>query len=143
MDECSTVETEDLRELAAEIRGLRGALTQYAGKTYGRERRILELLMALTQHLLPEAAALPPERVVVMGAGFPYRGSLELIEVEAVRDALETNRGNKYAAARQLGINVKTLYRIMRTGGLPLTYGQAGRIQRSILGNDPSPSARA
>jgi len=45
------------------------------------------------------------------GAGWPVGRSLDQIELELIRRALETHRGNVSAAARALGISRNTIYR--------------------------------
>lgn len=64
-----------------------------------------------TSHLPQDFHSLAPSWVRV---GEDIRSSRRLSEAQAIQQALERNRGNRSAAARELGIHKTTLYRKMR-----------------------------
>ncbi|WP_085314331.1 sigma-54-dependent Fis family transcriptional regulator [Derxia lacustris] len=67
---------------------------------------------AAASGLAPNAAPLPAAAAPQPGgAGWPVGRSLDQIELELIRRALETHRGNVSAAARALGISRNTIYR--------------------------------
>jgi PAS domain S-box-containing protein len=74
---------------------------------------------------LPEelAGSRPP------GGGVDVRAAHDLLDARAIQAALERNRGNRTAAARDLGIHKTTLFRRMKRLGLPLP-GQDGRSRK-------------
>jgi len=70
-----------------------------------------------------EARHLPEEflaRRPVAAPAAGMRSSLRALELQAIREALARNRFNRTAAARELGIHRSTLYRKIKTLGLPL-----------------------
>ncbi|MDE6255623.1 MAG: sigma-54 dependent transcriptional regulator [Muribaculaceae bacterium] len=61
---------------------------------------------------------LPPEEIIPTGdfsttprSDTPLSQSVDATEKEAIRNALERNKGNKKAAAEELGISLRTIYR--------------------------------
>ena len=61
---------------------------------------------------------LPPEEIIPTGdfsttpqPDTPLSQSVDATEKEAIRNALERNKGNKKAAAEELGISLRTIYR--------------------------------
>ena len=62
---------------------------------------------------------LPPRSPAAAAAPAPAGATLEEIEKQAMREALESNKGNKMRSARSLGISVTTLKKKIRDYGLP------------------------
>ncbi|RJP73977.1 MAG: PAS domain S-box protein [Candidatus Zixiibacteriota bacterium] len=70
-----------------------------------------------------------PEELRAPGSGPPeglgMRSTLEAIEAQAIRQALERHGGNRLKAARELGLHKSTLFRKMKRLGLePLKRGR-------------------
>jgi len=64
---------------------------------------------------------LPPEFRVRMNSaveGQDFRGLVQSVEAEAIQAALQRNRGNRLAAARELGIHKSTLFRKIKRLGI-------------------------
>ncbi len=64
------------------------------------------------------------------GPAVDVRSAHDLLDRQAIRAALEHNRFNRQAAARDLGIHKTTLYRKMKRLGIPLppTDGRSGTL---------------
>ncbi len=92
------------------------ALQQYSWPGNIRElRNLLESLLVLEQKPELQAADLPPH---IRQARPDHTLNLEGAEREAIERALRTQSGDRAAAAEQLGISVRTLYRKMAKYGL-------------------------
>ena len=81
---------------------------------------IIEQAFVLCRGGMIELAHLPPELRPTSGHGSPdgHPMSLEAIEKLFISEALHRRNGNRKQAARDLGINVSTLYRKIRTLGI-------------------------
>jgi len=126
--DCMTIETDDLQELAAEVRGLKAQVLNWQRRRSHRERRMLELLVSLAQYV-----DVPPPREEPKPSGPALLEAVETMaaaKARAMRRALEATAGNKMAAARLLGVNPKTIYNLMREAGLPMSFGQGGATVR-------------
>ncbi len=116
MTETFTIESADLRELAVEIRALRRDFRKFCRNAGQRERKMLELFGVLSKYL--EDRMGPPPVV-------PRPGTMREARIDALRRALASCRGSKAEAARILGLNVKTVFNLMRQSGIPWDFGQA------------------
>ncbi|NLF70953.1 MAG: sigma 54-interacting transcriptional regulator [Candidatus Anammoximicrobium sp.] len=75
------------------------------------------------EHLPPALRGKPP----LMGKRLREGLTLRDLETLHIRDALRRCRGNRAAAARELGINPSTLFRKLKSLRIPLTEGDGRR----------------
>jgi PAS domain S-box-containing protein len=82
---------------------------------------IIEHAFVLCRGSLIEPAHFPPQMRDdndVMRSGLPAGMTLAAMEKLLIRDALRRHKGNRAAAARELGIDVSTLFRKLKSPGL-------------------------
>lgn len=113
-----TVELEDLQELAAEIRAVHKRVHEWDNRNRRKERRMLELLDALANYF---GIQKPLESEILPG-------TLLEAKAQALRAALWASRGSKQGAARILGVNVKTVFNLMRQTAIPMSFGRRARL---------------
>ena len=75
------------------------------------DRRVISTA-DITEHLQQEISR-PPEETAALSSA-----SLDEVKRAHVSRVLHANEGNKMKTARQLGINVKTLYNLIRRLGI-------------------------
>ncbi len=93
---------------------------------------ILEYAFVLCRGSRIEPEHLPPslrERPALAGAGRTQALTLRDLEILHIRDALRRCRGNRAAAARELGIDASTLFRKLRTLRIQVAEGD-GRTRK-------------
>jgi PAS domain S-box-containing protein len=92
---------------------------------------IIEQAFVLCNGGLIECEHIPPELrpITARDREEPQPMSLEAMERVIIQEAIERRKGNRKAVARELGIDVSTLYRKLQTLGIMLPK-QDGRGQR-------------
>ncbi|MFP3927967.1 MAG: sigma-54 interaction domain-containing protein [Desulfobacteraceae bacterium] len=93
---------------------------------------IIERAFILCSRGLIDMEHLPEELTAGRGAVAPsadMRGAKDMLDAQAIRSALERNRYNRAAAARDLGIHKSTLFRKVKRLGITLP-DQDGRTRR-------------
>jgi two-component system NtrC family response regulator len=99
------------------------ALARYAWPGNVRElRNVIEraIILCDQSEVLPEHLNLPaPAPTALPDAALPISGTIADVEWIMIQDALRRHDGNKTAAAKALGISLRTLYNKLESHGLP------------------------
>jgi len=126
----NAVQSKRVTGVSADVMGLLSA-HDYPGNV--RElQNIIEHAFVLRSEGNIEIEHLPPELVPVSLPRARGRGmaeTLEALQTQVIREAVQRNRGNRLAAARELGMHKSTFFRKVRLLGieLPERDGRAGR----------------
>jgi transcriptional regulator of acetoin/glycerol metabolism len=82
---------------------------------------ILEHALVLCDGDRIEAAHLPEELTAQSETNAHHQGDVaDAVEAETIAAAIQRHRGNRTAAARELGVHKSTLYRKIKAYGIPL-----------------------
>jgi DNA-binding NtrC family response regulator len=110
------------RDIAGVTDAALARLTEYDFPGNVRElENIIEHAFVLCRGGLIEPAHLPPQlraEASDAASALPPGVTLAAMEKLLIRDALRRNRGNRAAAARELGVDASTLFRKIKSLGL-------------------------